>query len=85
MPQATTPKPATAPSLNDKALRGFDALPDAANVRVPVVAALYGVSVVTVWRWSKNGQLPEPVRRGGVTAWNVGSLRRSMTIALAAG
>lgn len=81
MPQVIAPKAAPAQKLNDKALQGFDDLPDAANVRVPVVAALHGVSVVTVWRWSKDGRLPAPVRRGGVTAWNVGDLRRSMTAA----
>jgi predicted DNA-binding transcriptional regulator AlpA len=64
-------------------LRDFDLLPDSAHVRLPVVAALHGISRVTVWRWSKAGRLPTPVRRGGVTAWNVGALRRSMSQASA--
>ena len=68
--------PATIKPANQKALEGFDKLPDAADVRLPVVAALNGISTVTVWRWSKDGRLPEPRRRGGITAWNVGELRR---------
>jgi predicted DNA-binding transcriptional regulator AlpA len=60
------------------ALAQFDHLPDAAHVRLPVVAALHGISTVTVWRWAKEGRLPAPIRKGGVTSWNVGALRRTM-------
>lgn len=61
------------------ALRNFDALPDTANVRLPVVAVLFAVSTVTVWRWSKNGTLPAARRLSeGVTAWNVGELRKAL-------
>ncbi|MDP9126096.1 MAG: DNA-binding protein [Pseudomonadota bacterium] len=63
----------------EKALQDFDRLPDSANVRLPVVAALHGVSTVTVWRWSASGRLPAPIKMGGVTAWNVGALRRRMS------
>ncbi|GAB3189129.1 hypothetical protein GCM10027292_19760 [Hydrogenophaga aquatica] len=63
--------------VDQKALEGFDQLPGSANVRLPVVAALCGVSPVTVWRWSKSGRLPTPRRLSeGVTGWNVGELRR---------
>ena len=65
------------------ALSSFDSLPDSAHVRVPTVAALYGVSIVTVWRWAKNGSLPAPTKRGGTTAWRVGDLRRAMSPATA--
>lgn len=61
-----------------KALRDFDSLPDSAHVRLPVVAALHGISTVTVWRWAKDGRLPAPIRRGGVTAWKVGDLRKAL-------
>ena len=44
--------------VDQNALAGFDQLPESANVRLPVVAALCGVSPVTVWRWSKSGRLP---------------------------
>lgn len=60
------------------ALRGFDALPDSAGVRLPVVAALFGVGPATVWRWSKKQIIPAPIKRGGVALWTVGDLRRSM-------
>ena len=61
------------------ALHSFDSLPDSAHVRVPTVAALFGVSIVTCWRWAKNGSLPAPIKRGGVTAWRVGDLRAAMS------
>ena len=58
-----------------RALRGFDDLPRSANVRLPVVAALFAISRATVWRWCKSGHLPTPGRVNGVTFWNVGELR----------
>jgi len=59
-------------------LRDFDSLPDSAHVRAQTVADWKGVSVPTVWRWSKAGLLPAPVKIGPrVTAWNVGQLRRA--------
>ena len=60
------------------ALQNFDSLPDSAIVRLPTVAALHGISTVTVWRWSKTGRLPAPQKRGGVTGWRVGDLRASL-------
>lgn len=61
------------------ALAHFDSLPDAAFVRLPVVEALHDVGPATIWRWSKSGRLPAPVKIGpNTTAWNVGSLRRAM-------
>lgn len=59
------------------ALEGFDSLPNSANVRLPVVAALKGVSPSTVYRMSADGRLPKPRREGRITAWNVGELRSS--------
>jgi predicted DNA-binding transcriptional regulator AlpA len=58
------------------ALTGFDCLPDAAGVRLPVVKALFGVSAPTVWRWSRKSIIPAPTKRGGVALWNVGELRK---------
>lgn len=58
------------------ALRNFDSLPDSAEVRQPIVEALFGISAATVWRWSKCGRLPAPRKRGPrVTTWSVGALR----------
>ncbi len=62
------------------ALRNFDALPDSANVRLPVVAALFACSTVTVWRRVKKGTLPAGRKLSeGVTAWNVGELRKALS------
>lgn len=62
-----------------EALKNFDSLPDSANVRAPVVAALFGMSAATVWRKAKNGKLPAPRRISDrVTVWNVGELRTSL-------
>jgi len=60
-------------------LSHFDSLPDSANVRLPIVAALFNVSKGTVWRYAKTGVIPAPQKLGPrVTAWNVGELRRAL-------
>lgn len=57
-------------------LSGFDQLPDVAQVRQPVVEALFGISSATVWRRVGNGTLPKPRKFGPrTTTWNVGELR----------
>lgn len=61
------------------ALHHFDKLPDSASARAPVVAALFSVSVPTVWRWSRDGLLPAPTKHGGVTLWSVRELRLVLT------
>jgi predicted DNA-binding transcriptional regulator AlpA len=53
----------------------FDELSDEAIVRLPTVQSLFGVSAPTVWRWSKSGLLPSPVKFGGITGWRVSDLR----------
>lgn len=61
------------------ALKNFDLLPDSANVRQPVVEALWGCSSATVWRRVKDGRLPAPKKLSDrITAWNVGALRRAL-------
>ena len=66
------------------ALTHFDSLPDAANVRQPIVQALFGISAPTVWRWVKEGRLPQPRKHSArVTTWNVGELRRFLAAAAA--
>ncbi len=65
---------------HQNSLEAFDRLPDSAHVRLPVVAALHGIATVTVWRWSLQGKLPAPHRRGRITTWNVGELRQSMGV-----
>jgi predicted DNA-binding transcriptional regulator AlpA len=61
------------------ALQHFDQLPDAANVRQPVVEALFACSSATVWRRVKDGRIPKPQKHSDrVTVWNVGDLRRCL-------
>lgn len=62
------------------ALKHFDSLPNAANVRQPVVEALFSCSSATVWRRVKDGRIPRPRKLSDrVTAWNVGELRVALS------
>lgn len=66
-------------SVIQETLDKFDSLPNSACVREPVVAALFGCSRATVWRWVNEGRLPSPIKLGPrYTAWNVGSLRAKL-------
>ena len=41
------------------------------------VAERYGVSPDTVWRWSRNGEMPKPVKLSpGSTRWRLSDLTR---------
>ena len=61
------------------ALRNFDSLPDSANVRQPVIEALFGCSASTVWRGVKTGRIPTPRKLSErITAWNVGEIRKAL-------
>lgn len=63
----------------DPALTMFDALPDTAHVRLPVVLALYACSRATVWRHVKAGIIPKPIKFSTrITAWQVGALRKNL-------
>lgn len=62
------------------ALTHFDALPDSAHVRLPVVQALYACSVSSVWRGVKSGRIPQPRKLSPrTTCWQVGDLRSALT------
>ncbi|MBZ6068128.1 helix-turn-helix transcriptional regulator [Aeromonas schubertii] len=51
-------------------------LPQEGFVRVGTLARVLGVAVVTVWRWSANGKLPQPVKLSErVTAWKAEDIR----------
>lgn len=64
----------------DPALAMFDALPDTACVRLPVVLALYACSRATVWRRVKAGLMPQPFKYSPrITTWNVGELRKHLS------
>lgn len=62
-------------------LRDFDALPNGALVRLPIVMGLFSISRATVWRWCEKGELPAPMHVGGVTFWKVGELRERLRAA----
>ena len=66
---------------HQQALSNFGNMPDDAEVSVQVVAALFGITTPTVWRWAASGRLEKPVRRGGVTRWKVRAIRQSLAAA----
>ncbi|QSA97508.1 AlpA family transcriptional regulator [Methylococcus sp. EFPC2] len=73
-------RPAKSPAKRSPKTRDplvdFDALPDSGYVRVDTLAALFACSKNTVWRRSKDGTLPAPVKLGpSSTAWRVGDIR----------
>lgn len=78
--RAILPKSSTKPEGDGipHALKIFDALPDSANVRQPVVQGLYGCSSTTIWRRVKAGLIPKPKKLGGTTVWNVADLRAAL-------
>ncbi len=62
-----------------EALKNFDQLPNAANVRQPVVQALYACSAASVWRGVNSGRIPKPRKLSPrTTCWNVGELRAAL-------
>lgn len=71
MPTHTTPIPA--------ALANADVLPNSAMVDVKTVSAILGRSVTAIWRDSRNGKMPRPVKTGpATTRWNLGAIRRHL-------
>jgi predicted DNA-binding transcriptional regulator AlpA len=62
-------------------MKDLEALPDSAQLTVKDVAAYISVSAATVWRWVKEGKLPEPVRHSKrCTRWRCGDVRRAIGI-----
>lgn len=67
------------------ALAAFDSLPDSALVEDKVVAGVFGCSTNTVWRRSKAGDLPKPIKVSPQqTRWRVGDIRKALNDLLAA-
>jgi predicted DNA-binding transcriptional regulator AlpA len=65
-----------------EALKHFDVLPDSANVRLPIVQALYACSPASVWRGVKQKRIPAPRKLSPrTTCWNVGELRKALAAA----
>jgi predicted DNA-binding transcriptional regulator AlpA len=59
-------------------LENFDLLPDSANVHLPTVMGLYGISAATVWR-NSGRSIPKPRKLSArATRWNVGELRKTL-------
>lgn len=57
----------------------FNTMPAAAMVSAADLSGLLGVSLNTIWRWSKAGRLPAPVRIGpNTTRWNMGEIRAAL-------
>jgi predicted DNA-binding transcriptional regulator AlpA len=57
----------------------FHSLPDEALIDVKFVAALFDCSENTVWRRSRSGLLPAPIRVSTQqTRWRVGGIRKSL-------
>lgn len=57
----------------------FHTLPDEALIDVKCVAALFDCSENTVWRRSKAGMLPAPIRVSTQqTRWRVGGIRKAL-------
>lgn len=56
-------------------------LPDTANVRQPVVQALYACSAASIWRGVNAGRIPKLRKLSPrTTCWNVGELRAALAI-----
>jgi predicted DNA-binding transcriptional regulator AlpA len=62
-----------------ESLRHFDALPDSAHVKQPVVQSLFACSHSSVWRRVKAGTIPPPRKFGSSSVWNVGELRAALS------
>lgn len=57
------------------ALENFQILPDSAQVRLPVIKGLLGISSSTAWRMVKAGTLKTYKLTARTTTFNVGELR----------
>jgi predicted DNA-binding transcriptional regulator AlpA len=57
------------------ALRDADAMPNSAQIRLPVVKGLLGISSATVWRMVKKGKLKTYKITERTTTFNMGEIR----------
>ncbi|MFQ2601233.1 helix-turn-helix transcriptional regulator [Aeromonas caviae] len=54
-------------------------LPKEGFVRVDTLARVLGIAVVTVWRWSAKGKMPQPIKLSErCTVWRAEEIRRWM-------
>mgnify|MGYP005751184715 CR=1 FL=1 len=67
------------PTITPAALKAFDTLPDSAMVDVKTVAGILGRSPSSIWRDTRLGRMPRPLKTGpACTRWNVGAIRRHL-------
>lgn len=57
------------------ALRDADVMPNSAQVRLPVVKGLLGISSATIWRMVKAGKLKTYKLTERTTTFNMGEIR----------
>ena len=77
--QALNVTPAIIASSIPKVLANFDAMPDSAFIRLPIVLALYGISSSTVRRACKAQRFPLPRKLSErVAAWSVAEIRADL-------
>ncbi len=73
------PKRKTNGPVIPTALTHFDALPDSAYVRRPVVLGVLGFSAATLHRRVASGEFPAPHHPSpGTSAWRVGEIRAAL-------
>ena len=57
----------------------FDTLPASAMVSAADLSGLLGISINSVWRWTKAAKLPAARKLGAnTTRWNVGEVREAI-------
>ncbi len=60
-------------------LAAFHTLPDEALIDVKCLSVLFGCSENTIWRRSRTGVLPTPIRVSqNQTRWRVGGIRKAL-------
>jgi predicted DNA-binding transcriptional regulator AlpA len=70
-----TPKPKPAPA-KAKQSEQPESLPATGFVRLPKIKKFIGVCDATIWRWSKTGKFPAPVKLSPtITAWRAEDVR----------
>lgn len=60
-------------------LPNLDTLPASAMLSAADLSDLLRVSLNTVWRWSKDGRIPRPIKIGpNSTRWRAGDVREAL-------
>lgn len=60
-------------------LPNLDTLPASAMLSAADLRDIFRVSLNTIWRWSKDGRLPAPVKLGpNSTRWRAGDVREAL-------